>query len=91
MYISNFCNLYMAYNLTAFLFSFLFQVKNNFTYLGSSTEITFWAVGYCSPPSPRTPFTYIMYNMTIHSYAKGFLGTRGGTMLNKYFSIFLYV
>ena len=60
-------------------------------YLGSSNEITFWAVGYCSPPSPRTPFTYIMYNMTIHSYAKGFLGTRGGTMLNKYFSIFLYV
>ena len=45
--------------------------------MGSSTEITFWAVGYCSPPSPRTPFTYIMYNMTIHSYAKGFLGPLG--------------
>ena len=41
MYISIFCTLYMAYNLTSvFFFFFIFKFKTT-----SHTEITFWAVG----------------------------------------------
>ena len=43
-------------------------------------EVTFWAVGYHSPPSPSQLFTYIMSNMRTHLSAKGLVGTRGGTM-----------
>ena len=42
-------------------------------------DVTFWAVGYHSPPppSPSYLFTCIMSNMKTHLSAKGLAGTRG--------------
>ena len=43
-------------------------------------DITFWAVGYHSPPTPEFKLAFHIYYVKygIHLRAKGSVGTRGG-------------